>query len=174
MLLTEARRAARVGASGELIPLDEQDRSRWDRALIAEGSALVEEALRAGPGPYALQAAIAALHDEAPNVSDTDWPQILALYDVLNGLADNPMVKLNRVVAVAMVDGPGAGLEQLQRLEHDPRIASHYRLNAVRAHLLHLSGDVGRAVECYRVAAERTPSLPERDYLLMKAASAAG
>ena len=173
MLLTEARRAARTGVNGELIPLDEQDRSLWDRALIAEGSVLVEEALQAGAGPYALQSAIAALHDEAASVGETDWPQILALYDVLGEVSDNPMVKLNRAVAVAMVHGPIEALGQLDRLEQDPRITGHYRLDAVRAHLLQLSAQFDQAEKRYRAAAERTANLPERDYLLMKAAAAA-
>jgi RNA polymerase sigma factor (sigma-70 family) len=172
MLLTEARRHARTGAHGELIPLDAQDRSLWDRGLVAEGSALVAEALRAGAGQYSLQAAIAALHDEASSVTDTDWPQILALYDVLSGASDNPMVKLNRAVAVAMVHGAEAGLAQLADLELDSRIAGHYRLDAVRAHLLQLSGEFGRSAERFRAAAERTASLPERDYLLLKASAA--
>lgn len=171
MLLTDARRAARVGVSGELIPLDAQNRVLWDAAAIAEGTTLAELAMQTVPGPYALQAAIAALHDEAPSVESTDWPQILALYDVLDEFADNPMVKLNRAVAVAMVHGSAAGLAELERLARDRRIAGHYRLDAVRAHLLHLSGDVERAAERYRAAAERTSSIPERDYLLLKAAT---
>jgi predicted RNA polymerase sigma factor len=171
MLLTDARRMARTGAGGELIPLDEQDRSLWDASRIAEGISLAELAMQRGAGPYALQAAVAALHDEAPNVEETDWPQILALYDVLDQLADNPMVKLNRAVAVAMVHGPSAGLAQLDALDGDQRVAGHYRLGAVRAHLLQLSGDSGRAAELYLAAAERTSSIPERDYLLMKAAT---
>jgi predicted RNA polymerase sigma factor len=170
MLLTDARRAARTGAGGELIPLDEQDRGVWDQHLIAEGKALVTGALSAGPvGSYQLQAAIAALHDEAARVEDTDWPQILALYGVLERLSDNPMVKLNRAIAAAMVGGPAVGLELLQALDADPRMAGHYRLDAVRGHLFERAGDSERAIGHYRAAAERTTSTPERDYLLTKA-----
>jgi len=171
MLLTDARRAARTGPSGELVTLDEQDRALWDRAMIAEGTALVEEALGRGPvGAYALQAAIAALHDEAARVEDTDWPQILALYDTLERMSDNPMVALNRAIAAAMVHGPAAGLAQLAALDGDPRLASHYRLSAVRAHLHEMAGDRERALAHYRAAAGGTASAPERDYLLMRAA----
>jgi RNA polymerase sigma factor (sigma-70 family) len=170
MLLTDARRAARTGEDGELIPLDEQDRSLWDRRLIDEGIALVSEALAAGSvGTYQLQAAIAAVHDEAACVEDTDWPQILALYDVLAGLSDNPMVVLNQAIAAAMVHGPAVGLERLAALDADARIAGHYRLDAVRAHLFEMSGDRERAVKHYRAAAERTTSIPERNYLITKA-----
>ncbi|HEU4456336.1 MAG TPA: sigma-70 family RNA polymerase sigma factor [Longimicrobium sp.] len=171
MLLTDARRAARTGPSGELIPLDEQDRALWDRELIAEGVALVSDALPRGSiGPYQLQAAIAAVHDEAARAEDTDWAQILALYGVLERISDNPMVSLNRAVAAAMVHGPAVGLEQLAALDADPRVAGHYRLDAVRAHLLERAGDPERAIHHYRAAAERTASLPERDYLTLKAA----
>jgi predicted RNA polymerase sigma factor len=171
MLLTDARRAARSGPAGELIPLDEQDRARWDRSLIAEGIALVSAALARGTvGPYQLQAAIAAVHDEAPHAADTDWPQILALYGLLERMSDNPMVALNRAIAAAMVHGPAVGLEQLRALDADPRIAGHYRLDAVRGHLLERSGDDEGAVAHYRAAAERTASIPERNYLLTKAA----
>lgn len=171
MLLTDARRAARTGPAGELIPLDEQDRTRWDQALIAEGVALVSDALsRASIGPYQLQAAVAALHDEAPRAEDTDWPQILALYRLLERMADNPMVSLSRAIAAAMVHGPSVGLEQVDALADDPRIAGHYRLDAVRAHLYEKSGERARAIEHYRAAAERTASVPERNYLLDKAA----
>jgi RNA polymerase sigma factor (sigma-70 family) len=170
MLLTDARRAARTGASGELIPLDEQDRSLWDRPSIAEGTALVSGALTQGPiGAYQLQAAIAAVHDEAANVDGTDWPQILALYDALDQLSDNPMVALNRAIAAAMVHGPAVGLKLLTALDADARIAGHYRLDAVRAHLHEMSGDYQRALAHYRAAAERTMSIPERDYLIGKA-----
>jgi RNA polymerase sigma factor (sigma-70 family) len=170
MLLTDARRAARTSEDGELIPLDEQDRSLWDRRLIDEGIALVSEALAAGSvGTYQLQAAIAAVHDEAACVEDTDWPQILALYDVLAGLSDNPMVVLNQAIAAAMVHGPAVGLERLAALDADARIAGHYRLDAVRAHLFEMSGDRERAVKHYRAAAERTTSIPERNYLITKA-----
>lgn len=170
MLLTDARRAARTGPAGELIPLDEQDRGRWDRAAIEEGAALLAEALPRGPvGPYQLQAAIAAVHDEAPSTAETDWPQILALYGVLQGLLDSPMVALNQAIALAMVEGPAAGLARLAALAADPRLSGHHRLDAVRAHLLERAGDPVGAVESYLRAAERTASLPERDYLLAKA-----
>jgi predicted RNA polymerase sigma factor len=171
MLLTDARRAARTGPDGELIPLDEQDRSRWDRAAIAEGVAIVSATLPRGSiGPYQLQAAIAAIHDEAASTDATDWPQIAALYQVLADLADNPMVELNRAIAVAMVAGADAGLEILESIERDPRLAGHYRLSAVRAHLLERAGRPAPAMECYRTAAARTTSLAERNYLLMRAA----
>jgi RNA polymerase sigma factor (sigma-70 family) len=170
MLLTDARRAARTGANGELIPLDEQDRSLWDRGLIAEGIALVSGALSRGAvGAYQLQAAIAAVHDEAAHVEDTDWPQILALYEALERLSDNPMVVLNRAIAAAMVHGPVVGLELLAALDGDARVAGHYRLDAVRAHLHEMSGNHERALAHYRAAAERTMSIPERDYLIGKA-----
>jgi RNA polymerase sigma factor (sigma-70 family) len=169
MLLTDARRAARTGPHGELIPLDEQDRALWDPALIAEGIALVSAALsRGSPGAYQLQAAVAALHDEAPRAEDTDWPQILALYTVLERMSDNPMVSLNRAVAAAMVQGPEAGLALLEAL--DARLGAHYRLDAVRGHLHERLGDHARAIAHYRAAAERTASTPERDYLTLKAA----
>lgn len=169
MLLTEARSAARTGPHGELVPLDEQDRTRWDRNAIAEGIALVEEALTQGPaGPYQLQAAIAALHDEAAHADDTDWPQILALYDVLVTRAPDPMAELGRAVATAMVHGPRAGLAQVALLE--PRLAGHHRLDAVRAHLLERAGDIEEARAAYRTAAARTLSLPEARYLQTRAA----
>ena len=171
MLLTDARRAARTGPHGELIPLDEQDRALWDRRLIAEGVALVSAALSRGSvGPYLLQATIAAVHDEAPRAEDTDWAQIDALYGLLEQISDNPMVSLNRAVATAMVEGPRAGLQRLQALDGDPRLAGHHRLDAVRAHLYERAGDDERAIAHYRAAAERTASTPERDYLTMKAA----
>jgi RNA polymerase sigma factor (sigma-70 family) len=171
MLLTDARRAARTGPAGELIPLDEQDRTRWDPALVAEGVALISNALgRGSVGAYQLQAAIAAVHDEAARAEDTDWPQILALYRVLERMSDNPMVSLNRAIAAAMVQGPQAGLEQLKALDGDARIGGHYRLDAVRAHLHERLGDAERAIAHYRAAAERTTSIPERDYLTLKAA----
>jgi RNA polymerase sigma factor (sigma-70 family) len=170
MLLTDARRPARTGPDGELIPLDEQDRSAWNRDLIAEGVLLVERTFAAGDvGPYQLQAAIAALHDEAARVEDTDWPQILALYGILRGMADNPMVVLNEAIAAAMVHGPEAGLELLEALDISGALDGHYRLEAVRAHLLELAGERDRAVASYRRAAERTASLPERHYLLGRA-----
>ena len=171
MLLTDARRGARTGPMGELIPLDEQDRSLWNRGLIAEGTGLVTEALTGGPaGWYAIQAAVAAVHDEAPSAEQTDWPQILALYDALKGVSDNPMVALNHAVAAAMVHGPAAGLELLDGLDRDRRLAGHYRLDAVRGHLLERAGNRAGALAHYRAAAEGTASLPERNYLLTKAA----
>ncbi|SCL37170.1 RNA polymerase sigma factor, sigma-70 family [Micromonospora pallida] len=175
MLLTDARSAARTGPHGELISLTDQDRSRWDRAAIAEGIALVTHALPRGPvGPYQIQAAIAALHDEAPTAAETDWPQILALYEVLERHADNPVVSLNRAVAYAMVHGPVAGLDALAELAADPRLAGHHRLHAARAHLHELAGDREAALGHYRAAAERTSSQPEQRYLLMRAARLAG
>jgi RNA polymerase sigma factor (sigma-70 family) len=169
MLLNEARRPARTGPDGELVPLAEQDRSRWDRVLIAEGVALVSEALPKGAvGEYQLQAAIAAVHDEAATADKTDWPQILALYGLLEQMTGNPIVTLNRAVAAAMVDGPAVGLELLEGL--DERLAGHHRLDAVRAHLLEMDGDPKAAIAHYRTAAGRTTSVAERDYLLMRAA----
>lgn len=171
MVLTDARRAARTGPSGELIPLDEQDRSLWDQRLIAEGIALISDALSKGSvGVYQLQAAIAAVHDEAARSEDTDWPQILALYDVLRELQDNPMVSLNHAIAAAMVRGPAAGLKLIEALDGDSRIRGHYRLDAVRAHLYEMAGDHDRALAHYRAAAARTASIPERNYLTAKAA----
>ena len=171
MLLTDARRLARTGAEGELIPLAQQDRALWDRQQIAEGVALLSATLPKGAvGPYQLQAAIAAVHDEAARAEDTDWPQILALYDLLNRMSDNPMVVLNRAVAAAMVHGAAKGLELLDALKDDARVAEHHRLDAVRAHLLELAGDREGAVKHYRAAAGKTASLPERNYLLAQAA----
>jgi RNA polymerase sigma factor (sigma-70 family) len=171
MLLTDARRTARTGPRGELVPLDEQDRSLWDRELIAEGVALVSEALpRGAVGPYQLQAAIAAVHDEAARVEDTDWREILALYGVLRRMSDNPMVALNHAIAAAMVHGPAEGLRLIDELATDGRMRGHYRLDAVRAHLLQMAGDRERAIVHYRAAAEKTASDPERNYLLAKAA----
>jgi RNA polymerase sigma factor (sigma-70 family) len=171
MLLTEARRPARTGPDGALIPLAEQDRTRWTPALIAEGVALVSTALPRGEvGPYQLQAAIAAVHDEAATAAATDWPQILALYDVLTRVSPGPVVTLNRAVAVAMVHGPLAGLAELGTLDGDERIARGHRLDAVRAHLLELSGDRAGAVAAYRRAAKRAASIPEQHYLALQAA----
>jgi predicted RNA polymerase sigma factor len=171
MLLTEARRPARIDPDGLPVPLDEQDRSRWDPVLVAEGVALISATLGRGPvGPYQLQAAIAAVHDEAPTAADTDWPQILALYDVLQRVAPGPVVTLNRAVAVARVHGPLAGLAELGTLEDDERIARGHRLDAVRAHLLEMSGDRTAAVVAYRRAAKRAASIPERRYLALQAA----
>ncbi|MFI6331834.1 RNA polymerase sigma factor [Micromonospora chersina] len=171
MLLTDAHRAARTGPGGELVPLAEQDRTRWDRAGIAEGVALVTEALTwSAPGPYQVQAAIAAVHAEAPTAADTDWRQIVALYRLLARLAPNPMVTLNQAAAVAMVDGPRAGLALLAPLDADERTAGHHRLAAVRAHLLELAGDRDDARTAYLAAARGTTSLPERHYLEVRAA----
>ncbi|GAA2212146.1 sigma factor-like helix-turn-helix DNA-binding protein [Nonomuraea monospora] len=166
MLLTEARRPARTDAGGRLIPLAEQDRGLWDRRLVAEGVELVTKALSStAVGPYQLQAAIAAVHDEAPTAEETDWPQILALYGVLAGIEDNPVVRLNQAVATAMVHGPRAGLGVLDELAGDERMAGHHRLAAVRAHLLEMDGDAKGAVAAYREAARLTTSLPEQRYL---------
>ncbi|HWY48754.1 MAG TPA: sigma-70 family RNA polymerase sigma factor [Bryobacteraceae bacterium] len=171
MLLTDARRVARTGPDGELIPLTKQDRARWDASEIAEGVGLLTAALSKGSvGAYQLQAAIAAVHDEAPRAEDTDWPQILALYDLLKRMSDNPMVMLNHAIATAMVHGPSAGLELLDALDADGRLAGHHRMDAVRAHLLELAGDQAGAIEHYQAAAARTTSLPERNYLITQAA----
>jgi RNA polymerase sigma factor (sigma-70 family) len=171
MLLTDARRAARTRDGGDLVPLAEQDRTRWDRDLIAEGVALVTDTLARAPvGPYQVQAAIAAVHDEAPTAADTDWPQIVALYGVLQRLAPGPMVTLNQAIAVAMVDGPRAGLDLLAGLDADDRVAGHHRLAATRAHLLEMAGEAAAARDSYREAARRTTSLPEQRYLESRAA----
>ncbi|RZU73004.1 RNA polymerase sigma factor (sigma-70 family) [Micromonospora kangleipakensis] len=170
MLLTDAHRAARTGPAGELVPLAEQDRSRWDRAAIEEGVDLVTEALTwSPPGPYQVQAAIAAVHAEAPSAAETDWRQIVALYRLLARIAPNPMVTLNQAAAVAMVDGPRAGLALLAPLDADERTAGHHRLAAVRAHLLELAGERASARAAYRAAARGTTSLPERRYLEVRA-----
>jgi RNA polymerase sigma factor (sigma-70 family) len=175
MLLTDARRAARTGSDEELIPLDKQDRILWDRAEISEGIELLTASLsRASVGLYQLQAAIAAVHDEAERVEDTDWPQILALYELLKRVAPSPMVTLNHAIAAAMVHGPANGLELLRALDSDPRIAGHYRLDAVRAHLFEKMGDHEAAIKHYRIAAARTTSMPERNYLITQAARLAG
>jgi RNA polymerase sigma factor (sigma-70 family) len=166
MLLTDARRATRSTADGGLVPLAEQDRTRWDRTRIAEGVALVSDALaHAAPGPYQLQAAIAAVHVEAERAEDTDWRQILVLYRLLRRFDPSPMVVLNEAVALAMVDGPRSGLDLLDVLAADDRMAGHHRLAAVRAHLLEQSGDRDSAREQYALAARRTTSLPEQRYL---------
>ncbi len=171
MLLTDARRLARTSAGGELIPLAQQDRALWDSQQIAEGVALISATLPKGSlGPYQLQAAIAAVHDEAARAEDTDWPQILALYELLKRMFDNPMVMLNHAVAAAMVHGPSKGLELLRALDSDARLAGHHRLDAVRAHLLEMAGDHGAAITHYRIAARRTMSIPERNYLMTQAA----
>jgi RNA polymerase sigma factor (sigma-70 family) len=171
MLLTDARRPARTGPDGALIPMAEQDRSRWNADLVAEGVALVTAALpRGATGPYQLQAAIAAVHDEAPSAGATDWPQIVELYELLLQVSDNPVVALNHAVAVAMARGPQAGLDLLERLEADERIAGDHRLHAVRAHLLEMSGDRAAARASYLAAARRTTSLPQQRYLHARAA----
>lgn len=171
MLLTDARRAARTGPDDEIIPLDKQDRGLWDRATISEGQELLAAALSKGAaGPYQLQAAIAAVHDGAARMEDTDWPQVLALYELLKRVSPGPMVALNHAIAFAMVHGPAKGLELLKALDTDQRLAGHYRLDAVRAHLLEMLGDRANAVTHYRTAASRTTSVPERNYLMTQAA----
>jgi RNA polymerase sigma factor (sigma-70 family) len=171
MLLTDARRAARTDDEGMIVPLAEQDRDGWDRAEIEEGVALVTRTLGTTfVGPYQVQAAIAAIHDEAPSADMTDWPQILALYEVLEQVAPGPVVTLNRAVAVAMVDGPRAGLALLGTLDDDQRMANTHRLEGVRAHLLEMAGDVEGARASYRLAAKKTASLPEQRYLALRAA----
>jgi predicted RNA polymerase sigma factor len=171
MLLTDARRPARTGTDGELIPLAKQDRTLWDRTAISEGIALISATLSKGSiGAYQLQAAIAAVHDEAGRAEETDWPQIQALYGLLKRMSDNPMVTLNHAIAAAMVQGPPAGLKLLEALDADPRMAGHYRLDAVRAHLFEMAGDNETAIAHYRRAAGRTTSVPERNYLTTQAA----
>ena len=171
MLLTDARRAARTTADGALVPLADQNRALWDRTQIEEGVGIIGDTLGRGAiGPYQLQAAIAAIHDEAPSADETDWPQILALYDVLEQVSPGPVVTLNRAVAVAMVDGPRAGLAVLGTLDADDRMTHTHRLEAVRGHLLELAGDPDAARESYRRAARMTASVPEQRYLAMRAA----
>jgi RNA polymerase sigma factor (sigma-70 family) len=171
MLLTEARRPARARADGTLVPLAEQDRALWRHDLVDEGVALITATLPVGPiGPYQLQAAIAAVHDEAATADDTDWPQVLALYDLLARMAPNPVVTLNRAVAVAMVHGPAAGLAALAALDADERLAEHHRLHAVRAHLHEMAGDLTAARDEFRRAARLTTSRPEQRYLESRAA----
>ncbi|MBC6457383.1 RNA polymerase sigma factor [Actinomadura sp. HBU206391] len=171
MLLTDARRTARTGPDGTLIPLAEQDRDRWNREYIRAGVALVTGALSGTPlGPYQLQAAIAAIHAEAARAEDTDWPQILVLYRLLSRISPNPMTTLNHAVALAMVDGPQAGLDLLETLDADSRVARHHRLDAVRGHLLEMTGDHDAARACYQAAARRTTSRPEQHYLQTRAA----
>jgi RNA polymerase sigma factor (sigma-70 family) len=175
MLLTDARRPARSRPDGSLVPLAEQDRGRWHAESIREGVAIVTETLsRSRLGPYQLQAAIAAVHDEAARAEDTDWPQIVALYEMLARIAPNPMVTLNQAVAVAMVHGPQAGLDLLATLDADERMAGHHRLHAVRAHLQEMAGDVAAARASYRTAARGTTSLPEQRYLEGRAARLTG
>jgi RNA polymerase sigma factor (sigma-70 family) len=171
MLLTDARRAARTLPDGSVVALADQDRSKWDREQIAEGTALIGAALARGDvGPYQLQAAIAAVYDEAATMADTDWPQILGLYDLLELAAPNPFTTLNRAVAVAMVHGPDAGLRILAELEADKRMARHHRLIAARAHLRELAGDRRAAAADYLESARRASSLPERRHLAVQAA----
>jgi predicted RNA polymerase sigma factor len=171
MLLTDARRAARTDPAGMIVPLAEQRRELWDAAAIAEGLALVNQTLgTVAVGPYQLQAAIAAVHDEAPSAEQTDWPQILALYEVLSQVAPGPVVTLSRAVALAMVRGPKAGLALLGTLDGDDRMAHTHRLEAVRAHLLERAGDTNAARESYLRAAKMTASLPEQRYLALRAA----
>jgi predicted RNA polymerase sigma factor len=171
MLLTDARRAARSDAHGELVPLERQDRALWNREKISEGVALVSAALSKGAvGPYQLQAAIAAVHDEAERAEDTDWPQILALYGVLKRMSDNPMVALNHAIAAAMVEGPRAGLDLVDAIDASGRLAGHHRLDAVRAHLFERAGDSKSAIAHYLAAAGKTASVPEKNYLTAQAA----
>jgi len=175
MILTDARRLSRTGPEGELIPLDHQDRTLWDQTSISEGVALISQTLARGAvGQYQLQAAIAAVHDEAARAEDTDWPQILALYGLLKRMSDNPMVTLNHAIAAAMVHGPATGLKLLEPLDADLRLASHYRLDAVRAHLFEMAGDHPAAIAHYQSAARRTTSIPERDYLTRQVARISG
>jgi RNA polymerase sigma factor (sigma-70 family) len=171
MLLTDARRAARTGPNGELIPLDEQDRSMWDRARISEGEHIFHRALGRGSiGPYQIQTAIAALYDEAPSTESTDWAQIRDLYEFLRRFDESPMVRLSHAIALAMVEGPSVGLAALDELAFDPRISTHHRVDAARAHLLERAGDYAEAIRQYRRAAQRTTSTPEQNYLLLHAA----
>jgi RNA polymerase sigma factor (sigma-70 family) len=175
MLLTDARRAARTDPDGMLVPLAEQRRELWDAAQIAEGIALLTATLgRSAPGPYQLQAAIAAVHDEAASAEETDWPQILALYTVLEHVSPGPVVTLNRAVALAMVEGPAAGLAVLDTLRGDESMAHTHRLDAVRGHLLELAGELAAARECYRRAARMTRSVAEQQYLALRAAALPG
>jgi predicted RNA polymerase sigma factor len=170
MLLTHARREARTTAAGDLVPLDEQDRTKWDRWLIGEGTELVKASL-AGPtlGPYQLQAAIAATHADAATAGETNWPQVHALYLILERIAPNPMVTLNRAIALAITEGPPAGLALLSTLDSDERMAGHHRLLSVRAHLLEKAGDPAGAYEHYRRAAKSTASIAEQRYLESRA-----
>jgi RNA polymerase sigma factor (sigma-70 family) len=170
MLLTDARRSARTRSDGSLVALAEQDRRLWDADAIREGIDLITATLsRARLGPYQLQAAIAAVHSEAKAADETDWPQILVLYDLLEQFGPNPMVRLNHAVALAMVRGPRAGLDMLDSLDADGRLAGHHRLDAVRAHLLEMAGERAQARVAYRAAARHTTSLPERRYLQARA-----
>jgi RNA polymerase sigma factor (sigma-70 family) len=169
MLLIEARRPARTTADGEPIPLPEQDRTQWDRAMIDEGTSILNTAIAAGRvGEYQLQASIAAVHDRASTADATDWRQILTLYELLERMTGNPVVTVNRAVAAAMADGPAAGLSILDAL--DDSVAGSHRVAAVRAHLLELAGDTNRAIEHYRTAAALTTNLAEQRHLTRRAA----
>jgi predicted RNA polymerase sigma factor len=171
MLLTDARRNARAGPNGELIPMAEQDRSLWNAASISEGVELVTATLRRGkPGPYQIQAAIAAVHDEAPSFETTDWPQIVALYEVLLQSSRNPVLELNHAVAVGMARGPRAGLQLIEKLEADGSLVADHRMHAVRAHLHEMAGDLAQAADAYVAAAERAPNLAQQRYLNAQAA----
>jgi RNA polymerase sigma factor (sigma-70 family) len=175
MLLTDSRRTARTTAGGDLIPLAEQDRSRWDKALIDEANSLLVAAMARSPlGPYQLQAAIAATHADAQRAEETNWQQVHVLYKILERVAPNPMVTLNRAVALAQTSGPAAALELLTDLDADPRMKNHHRLHAVRAHLLEMSGDLPAAREQYKLAARGTASMTERRYLASRASQLAG
>ncbi|MEV0649374.1 sigma-70 family RNA polymerase sigma factor [Phytomonospora sp. NPDC050363] len=170
MLLTDARRAARTDTDGMLVPLSEQDRRLWSAPAIAEGTALITAAMTAHkPGPYQLQAAIAAVHNEAPGVEETDWLQILGLYRLLEAMTNNPMVTLNMAVAVGEVHGPAEGLAALDRAAGKLDRTGTHRVDAVRGHLLEMDGRLAEAAECYRAAAKATTSGPERRYLLARA-----
>ena len=170
MLLSDARRAARLSPDGTLVPMADQDRMLWDQAKIGEGVALVEAALPTGTvGPYQLQAAIAAVHAEAVRSEATDWAQIQTLYAMLEGISPSPVVTLNHAVAVAMVDGPAAGLRMIDPLSQDKRLRRNHRLYAVRAHLLELDGEPAEAQANYATAARLTTSIPEQRYLIAQA-----
>jgi predicted RNA polymerase sigma factor len=171
MLLTDARRAARTGPNGELIPLDDQVRSQWNQERIAEGNRILERALSQGAtGSYQIQAAVAALHDEAPSIEATDWAQIVTLYDMLRCYDDSPMARLSRAIALGMLNGPAAGLAALDELAADSRLSTHHRLAAARAHLLERAGHDAEAIDEYQRAAQRATNTPERNYLLLRAA----
>ena len=175
MLLTDSRRTARTTADGGLVPIDEQDRTLWDREQIEEGAELILSTLARGTvGSYQIQAAIAAIHAEAPSAEATDWQQILSLYMLLEKLTPNPMVTLNRAIALAQVEGPQAGLELLATLDDDKNITETHRLDAVRAHLYERAGELAKAHEHYLAAARRTTSLPEQRYLQAKADAITG
>jgi len=174
MLLTDARRAARVTPDGALVPLTEQDRARWDSSLIADGTALIARTLATASalGPYQLQAAIAAVHDEAASVADTDWTEILALYELLVRVSPGPLVSLGKAVAVAMVHGPAAGLAATDELADN--LARHHRFHAVRGHLLEMSGDSAAAASAYDLAARYATNTAEKRYLDRQSRRAGG